>query len=150
MAHTEEEESRLVLERNPLEWSVSDVVNFIMSTDCASLANIFQEQVHTHTHTRLYCPTNMCHVHVPHVYAHFVLRSVDEVCVTLKTQGFVQVDPHTHLEGRVFCKDTHCPDVLLFPRQARELRDKTTLLLDRTLIIQVTHSYYTHTLVSCI
>ncbi|KAF4071613.1 hypothetical protein AMELA_G00275360 [Ameiurus melas] len=62
--------------------------------------------------------------------------SVDEVCVTLKTQGFVQVDPHTHLEGRVFCKDTHCPDVLLFPRQARELRDKTTLLLDRTLIIQ--------------
>ncbi|XP_053533484.1 putative methyltransferase NSUN7 isoform X5 [Ictalurus punctatus] len=91
---------------------------------------------YTHTHTRLYCPTNMCHVHVPHVYAHFVLRSVDEVCVTLKTQGFVQVDPHTHLEGRVFCKDTHCPDVLLFPRQAPELRDKTTLLLDRTLIIQ--------------
>ncbi|TSK13143.1 Scm-like with four MBT domains protein 2 [Bagarius yarrelli] len=43
-AHTEEEESRLVLERNPLEWSVSDVVNFIMSTDCASLAKTFQEQ----------------------------------------------------------------------------------------------------------
>uniref|UniRef100_A0AAR2JDE1 SAM domain-containing protein n=1 Tax=Pygocentrus nattereri TaxID=42514 RepID=A0AAR2JDE1_PYGNA len=42
--HTEEEEARLVLERNPLEWSVSDVVDFIMSTDCASLAKIFQEQ----------------------------------------------------------------------------------------------------------
>ncbi|XP_036433157.1 scm-like with four MBT domains protein 2 isoform X2 [Colossoma macropomum] len=42
--HTEEEEGRLVLERNPLEWSVSDVVDFIMSTDCASLAKIFQEQ----------------------------------------------------------------------------------------------------------
>ncbi|KAK1790581.1 hypothetical protein P4O66_014454 [Electrophorus voltai] len=41
---TEEEEQRLVLERNPLEWSVSDVVDFIMSTDCASLAKIFQEQ----------------------------------------------------------------------------------------------------------
>ncbi|GAA6097874.1 scm-like with four MBT domains protein 2 isoform X1 [Tachysurus ichikawai] len=42
--HAEEEESRLVLEKNPLEWSVSDVVNFIMSTDCASLAKIFQDQ----------------------------------------------------------------------------------------------------------
>ncbi|KAL7827831.1 hypothetical protein AOLI_G00309830 [Acnodon oligacanthus] len=42
--HTEEEDGRLVLERNPLEWSVSDVVDFIMSTDCASLAKIFQEQ----------------------------------------------------------------------------------------------------------
>ncbi|XP_056116427.1 scm-like with four MBT domains protein 2 isoform X1 [Rhinichthys klamathensis goyatoka] len=39
-----EEEDRLVLERNPLEWSVSDVVEFITSTDCASLAKIFQEQ----------------------------------------------------------------------------------------------------------
>lgn len=42
--HMEEEEGRLVLERNPLEWSVSDVVDFITSTDCASLAKIFQEQ----------------------------------------------------------------------------------------------------------
>lgn len=39
-------DDRLVLERNPLEWSVSDVVDFIASTDCASLAKIFQEQVH--------------------------------------------------------------------------------------------------------
>ncbi|KAJ8006946.1 hypothetical protein DPEC_G00112480 [Dallia pectoralis] len=39
-----EEEGRLVLERNPLEWSVQDVVTFITSTDCAALANIFQEQ----------------------------------------------------------------------------------------------------------
>ncbi|XP_016325970.1 scm-like with four MBT domains protein 2 isoform X1 [Sinocyclocheilus anshuiensis] len=39
-----EEEDRLVLERNPLEWSVSEVVDFITSTDCASLAKIFQEQ----------------------------------------------------------------------------------------------------------
>ncbi|XP_029901561.1 scm-like with four MBT domains protein 2 isoform X1 [Myripristis murdjan] len=40
----EEEEGQLVLERNPLEWSVDEVVQFISSTDCASLANIFQEQ----------------------------------------------------------------------------------------------------------
>uniref|UniRef100_H3BW72 Scm like with four mbt domains 2 n=1 Tax=Tetraodon nigroviridis TaxID=99883 RepID=H3BW72_TETNG len=35
---------RVPLDRNPLEWSVADVVRFINSTDCASLANIFQEQ----------------------------------------------------------------------------------------------------------
>ncbi|XP_069375725.1 scm-like with four MBT domains protein 2 isoform X1 [Paralichthys olivaceus] len=40
----EEEEDQLVLDRNPLEWSVDEVVQFINSTDCASLANIFQEQ----------------------------------------------------------------------------------------------------------
>ncbi|CAL8242284.1 unnamed protein product [Merluccius merluccius] len=40
----QEEEGQLVLESNPLEWSVGDVVQFITSTDCASLANIFQEQ----------------------------------------------------------------------------------------------------------
>uniref|UniRef100_A0A4W5LY10 Scm like with four mbt domains 2 n=1 Tax=Hucho hucho TaxID=62062 RepID=A0A4W5LY10_9TELE len=41
---TREAECRLVLERNPLEWSVDDVVTFITSTDCAALAKIFQEQ----------------------------------------------------------------------------------------------------------
>ncbi|XP_033845127.1 scm-like with four MBT domains protein 2 isoform X2 [Periophthalmus magnuspinnatus] len=40
----EEGESQLVLDRNPLEWTVDEVVQFINSTDCASLANIFQEQ----------------------------------------------------------------------------------------------------------
>ncbi|XP_076015880.1 scm-like with four MBT domains protein 2 isoform X2 [Genypterus blacodes] len=40
----EEEGGQLVLDRNPLEWSVDEVVQFINSTDCASLANIFQEQ----------------------------------------------------------------------------------------------------------
>ncbi|XP_066448197.1 scm-like with four MBT domains protein 2 isoform X1 [Eleutherodactylus coqui] len=40
----EEEEECLVLESNPLEWTVMDVVKFIKSTDCAPLAKIFQEQ----------------------------------------------------------------------------------------------------------
>ncbi|KAM7236954.1 hypothetical protein CapIbe_011198 [Capra ibex] len=40
----QEEEERLVLESNPLEWSVTDVVRFIKLTDCAPLAKIFQEQ----------------------------------------------------------------------------------------------------------
>uniref|UniRef100_A0A3Q2QIF9 Scm like with four mbt domains 2 n=1 Tax=Fundulus heteroclitus TaxID=8078 RepID=A0A3Q2QIF9_FUNHE len=34
----------LVLDRNPLEWTVDEVVQFINSTDCASLAKIFREQ----------------------------------------------------------------------------------------------------------
>lgn len=40
----EEEEERLILESNPLEWTVTDVVRFIKLTDCAPLAKIFQEQ----------------------------------------------------------------------------------------------------------
>ncbi|XP_039726965.1 scm-like with four MBT domains protein 2 isoform X3 [Pteropus medius] len=40
----QEEEGRLVLESNPLEWTVTDVVRFIKLTDCAPLAKIFQEQ----------------------------------------------------------------------------------------------------------
>ncbi|XP_066561192.1 scm-like with four MBT domains protein 2 isoform X1 [Amia ocellicauda] len=39
-----DEEGRLVLESNPLEWTVADVIRFIKSTDCAPLAKIFQEQ----------------------------------------------------------------------------------------------------------
>ncbi|KAM9824732.1 scm-like with four MBT domains protein 2 [Neosynchiropus ocellatus] len=39
-----EGEEQLVLDSNPLEWSVNEVVQFINSTDCASLATIFQEQ----------------------------------------------------------------------------------------------------------
>ncbi|XP_004712682.1 scm-like with four MBT domains protein 2 [Echinops telfairi] len=40
----QDEEERLVLESNPLEWTVTDVVRFIKLTDCAPLAKIFQEQ----------------------------------------------------------------------------------------------------------
>uniref|UniRef100_A0A1A7XG62 Scm-like with four mbt domains 2 n=1 Tax=Iconisemion striatum TaxID=60296 RepID=A0A1A7XG62_9TELE len=40
----EEDDGQLVLDRNPLEWSVDEVVQFINSTDCASLANVFREQ----------------------------------------------------------------------------------------------------------
>ncbi|XP_019753141.1 scm-like with four MBT domains protein 2 isoform X2 [Hippocampus comes] len=39
-----QEEEPLVLDKNPLEWSVQEVVQFITSTDCASSASIFQEQ----------------------------------------------------------------------------------------------------------
>nr|XP_033815199.1 scm-like with four MBT domains protein 2 isoform X1 [Geotrypetes seraphini]XP_033815200.1 scm-like with four MBT domains protein 2 isoform X1 [Geotrypetes seraphini] len=42
--HEMKQEETLVLESNPLEWTVVDVVRFIKSTDCAPLAKIFQEQ----------------------------------------------------------------------------------------------------------
>ncbi|XP_061494274.1 scm-like with four MBT domains protein 2 isoform X2 [Rhineura floridana] len=37
-------EEKLILESNPLDWTVMDVVKFIKLTDCAPLAKIFQEQ----------------------------------------------------------------------------------------------------------
>uniref|UniRef100_A0A8C6X8J9 Scm like with four mbt domains 2 n=1 Tax=Naja naja TaxID=35670 RepID=A0A8C6X8J9_NAJNA len=37
-------EEKLILESNPLEWTVPDVVQFLRLTDCAPLAKIFQEQ----------------------------------------------------------------------------------------------------------
>ncbi|XP_074937762.1 scm-like with four MBT domains protein 2 isoform X1 [Phalacrocorax aristotelis] len=40
----QEEEEKLILDSNPLEWTVTDVVRFIKLTDCAPLAKIFQEQ----------------------------------------------------------------------------------------------------------
>ncbi|XP_028669918.1 scm-like with four MBT domains protein 2 isoform X1 [Erpetoichthys calabaricus] len=39
-----DEEDKLILDSNPLEWTVTDVVRFIQSTDCAPVAKIFQEQ----------------------------------------------------------------------------------------------------------
>ncbi|XP_060632440.2 scm-like with four MBT domains protein 2 isoform X1 [Anolis sagrei] len=40
----QEPDEKLILETNPLGWTVSDVVRFIKLTDCAPLAKIFQEQ----------------------------------------------------------------------------------------------------------
>lgn len=36
---------KLCLDSSPLEWSVTDVVRFIRTTDCAPLARIFMDQV---------------------------------------------------------------------------------------------------------
>ncbi|XP_062865240.1 putative methyltransferase NSUN7 [Trichomycterus rosablanca] len=62
--------------------------------------------------------------------------SVEEACMKLKVEGFVQVDSLVHLDGRVFCKDSHCPDVLLFPHHARKHLERTAVFMDHTLIIQ--------------
>ncbi|XP_066508753.1 putative methyltransferase NSUN7 [Hoplias malabaricus] len=62
--------------------------------------------------------------------------SVEEACETLREVGLVQVDSHPHLEGSVFCKDAHCPDILLFPQQAHHHLDKTLIVTKHALIIQ--------------
>ncbi|XP_073698757.1 putative methyltransferase NSUN7 [Garra rufa] len=62
--------------------------------------------------------------------------SIEDVCETLRTSGFAQVDSHTHLVGNVFCKDKHCSNVLLFPRRLSKQLEKTKLVTDHTLIIQ--------------
>uniref|UniRef100_A0A8C7GGT4 Scm like with four mbt domains 1 n=1 Tax=Oncorhynchus kisutch TaxID=8019 RepID=A0A8C7GGT4_ONCKI len=42
--HTSEAPQKLCLDTSPLEWSVTDVVRFIRTTDCAPLARIFLDQ----------------------------------------------------------------------------------------------------------
>lgn len=39
---------KLCLDTSPLEWTVTDVVRFIRTTDCAPLARIFLDQVRNH------------------------------------------------------------------------------------------------------
>ncbi|KAK7166444.1 hypothetical protein R3I93_006270 [Phoxinus phoxinus] len=62
--------------------------------------------------------------------------SIENVCETLRTSGFSQVDAHAHLVGNVFCKDKHCSNVLLFPRRLTKQLEKTKLVTEHTLIIQ--------------
>lgn len=63
--------------------------------------------------------------------------SIEDMCETLRTSGFTQVDSHINLVGNVFCKDKHCSNVLLFPRRLRKQLEKTKLVTEHTLIIQV-------------
>ncbi|XP_067297885.1 putative methyltransferase NSUN7 isoform X2 [Pseudorasbora parva] len=64
--------------------------------------------------------------------------SVENVCETLRTSGFTQVDSHIHLVGNVFCKDKHCSNVLMFPRRLIKQLEKFQLVTEHTLIIQAT------------
>ncbi|XP_077060689.1 putative methyltransferase NSUN7 [Siphateles boraxobius] len=62
--------------------------------------------------------------------------SIENVCETLKTSGFTQVDSHMQLVGNVFCKDKHCSNVLLFPRRLTKQLEITKLVTEHLLIIQ--------------
>lgn len=48
-------EELLKLDSNPLYWSVQEVVEYIKTTDCASIARLFKEQV------------QVLVIHLPHV-----------------------------------------------------------------------------------
>lgn len=68
------------------------------------------------------------------------LYSIENVCEILRTAGFTQVVSHTQLMGNVFCEDTHCSNVLVFPRCVEKRLEKTKLVTEHILIIQVTHT----------
>ncbi|XP_051715564.1 putative methyltransferase NSUN7 isoform X2 [Ctenopharyngodon idella] len=62
--------------------------------------------------------------------------SFEEVSEVLHTSGFSCVKSVGQLDGRTFCRDTHCHDLLVFPNSVkRELTD-TRLLSDYRLVIQ--------------
>lgn len=55
----------------------------------------------------------------------------------LTSAGFSEVKSIGHLEGRTFCRDPHCGDVLVLPGQLKAQLYSTKLPGDHKLIIQV-------------
>ncbi|KAK7137499.1 hypothetical protein R3I94_013219 [Phoxinus phoxinus] len=62
--------------------------------------------------------------------------SFEEVREVLRTSGFACVKCVGQLEGRSFCKDTHCQDLLVFPNSVRRELANTGLLSDCRLVLQ--------------
>uniref|UniRef100_A0A9J8B3G6 SAM-dependent MTase RsmB/NOP-type domain-containing protein n=1 Tax=Cyprinus carpio carpio TaxID=630221 RepID=A0A9J8B3G6_CYPCA len=62
--------------------------------------------------------------------------SLEEVCEVLHTSGFSCVKSVGQLEGRTFCKDLHCRDLLVFPSSVKNDLTNSRLLSDGRLIIQ--------------
>ncbi|XP_058268129.1 putative methyltransferase NSUN7 isoform X1 [Hemibagrus wyckioides] len=62
--------------------------------------------------------------------------STQEVCEVLKSAGFSHVKSITQLEGKTFCEDIQCLDLLVFPTCAKRELHKTNLLKDCRLVIQ--------------
>ncbi|KAK2891382.1 hypothetical protein Q8A67_014025 [Cirrhinus molitorella] len=62
--------------------------------------------------------------------------SFEEVSQALHTSGFSRVKSVGQLEGRTFCKDLHCRDLLVFPSSMKSELTNTRLLSDRKLVIQ--------------
>ncbi|XP_067314227.1 putative methyltransferase NSUN7 isoform X2 [Pseudorasbora parva] len=65
-----------------------------------------------------------------------LLSSFEEVIEVLHTSGFSCVKSVGQLEGRSFCKDTHCHDLLVFPNSVKTELTNTRLLSDYRLVIQ--------------
>ncbi|XP_046722049.1 putative methyltransferase NSUN7 isoform X3 [Silurus meridionalis] len=71
-----------------------------------------------------------------HAWINTLRTSRQEVCEVLKSACFSRVNSVAQLEGRTFCEDLHCLDLLVFPTGAKQELDKTNLLKDRKLVIQ--------------
>ncbi|XP_073676357.1 putative methyltransferase NSUN7 [Garra rufa] len=65
-----------------------------------------------------------------------LLSSFEEVSEVLHTSGFSCVKSVGQLEGRTFCKDPHCHDLLVFPSGMKSELTNTRLLTDGRLVIQ--------------
>lgn len=95
-------------------------------------------------YTQMYFPYLICRLLILCMYSN--IFSIENVCETLKTSGFTQVD--TPLVGNVFCKDKHCSNVLLFPRQLSNQLEKINLVTEHTLIIQVIKTHRQTSIIS--
>ncbi|KAK9963802.1 hypothetical protein ABG768_006964 [Culter alburnus] len=62
--------------------------------------------------------------------------SFEEVSEVLRTSGFSCVKSVGQLEGRTFCRDAHCHDLLVFPNGVKRDLTDTSLLSDHRLVIQ--------------
>ncbi|KAJ0002464.1 hypothetical protein NQD34_007613 [Periophthalmus magnuspinnatus] len=62
--------------------------------------------------------------------------SVDEVQSVLERAGFSRVRSVGQLQGKTFCQDTHCEDLLVFPTLVRAHLEPTSLLSNHKLIVQ--------------
>ncbi|KAK7922766.1 hypothetical protein WMY93_009668 [Mugilogobius chulae] len=62
--------------------------------------------------------------------------SLLEVQSELKRAGFSRVRSVGQLEGKTFCQDPHCEDILVFPAEVKTQLDLTSLLSKHKLIVQ--------------
>nr|XP_033802787.1 putative methyltransferase NSUN7 isoform X2 [Geotrypetes seraphini] len=62
--------------------------------------------------------------------------SFEDICVTLKKEGYSKVNAVSELEGYAFCADEHCPDVLVFPPHLREELNNLQLYTEHKLMLQ--------------
>uniref|UniRef100_A0A8C6WT65 NOP2/Sun RNA methyltransferase family member 7 n=1 Tax=Neogobius melanostomus TaxID=47308 RepID=A0A8C6WT65_9GOBI len=63
--------------------------------------------------------------------------SLDEVHGVLGRAGFSRMRSIGQLQGKTYCQDPHCEDILVFPVQMKAQLDCTNLLSNHKLIVQV-------------
>ena len=63
--------------------------------------------------------------------------SLDTVISHLKDEHYTLIAPEDILEGRVFCVDSHCSDMLVFPPDSRDFILEHDLLHNGHIVMQV-------------